>query len=208
MGRPRTNGFTLVEMIAVIVIMAIMLSITVPAVTNLMKANALRISNMLNLARQYAITHRTTTRVIFPYIYTSGLGPGLGTNQAPCYLSYAAIAIDEFYQATNYISRWEFLPTGVVFLHEPTGNTIVGALGNSSCLQQGLIPFPDTNTSVSLPPQQLAYIEFTPTGAASNPGTLTIQEGLLINGLPRKNSSNAVTATVDAVIGHIRMSLP
>jgi prepilin-type N-terminal cleavage/methylation domain-containing protein len=219
MRKSRQHGFTLAELLSVLVILAIVLSIALPAVTNLVKANALSsaargVCNALSLARQYAITHRTTTRVVFPYIDpVTGSSPGPGTNQAPCYISYAAISIDPYGQTTNYITRWEFLPTGVVFLHDTYPlSTVIGALDNGSWLQHGLIPFPYTNTSAFLPPQRLAYIEFGPTGAASNPGTLTIKEGFINNaGFPQLTPAsppNWRRFVVDNIVGHIQVIAP
>src|SRR6266446_6683306 len=72
MTRSRTNGFTLIEMLTVIVIIGIVVAMTIPAVTNLMKSGGVtaasrEVGNTLGLARQLAITQRTYARVVFPY---------------------------------------------------------------------------------------------------------------------------------------------
>ena len=62
----RGNGFTLIELMAVMVIMAIMLSIAVVAFVQIghaagMKSSVLNVQSALNLTRQNAITYRTRT---------------------------------------------------------------------------------------------------------------------------------------------------
>ncbi len=109
MRKPRKAGFTLIEMLTVIVIIVIVLSIGVPAFTSLMKSGGLsgasrEIANSLGLARQYAITHRTVTRVVFPYS---------GTVVTPQRIRHESRAVVSklcraFYQCTgsrNYISE-------------------------------------------------------------------------------------------------------
>src|SRR5271169_221064 len=108
MRKLRKAGFTLIEMLTVIVIIVIILSIGIPAFTNLMKSGGLsgasrEVANSLGLARQYAITHRTVTRVVFSYSGTTTID----TNRAPWYQSYAVYAVGG--PTPGYISKWEHL---------------------------------------------------------------------------------------------------
>src|ERR1039457_6253592 len=149
MLKSRKAGFTLIEMLTVIVIIAIILGIGVPTFTNLMKSGGLtgasrEVANALGLARQYAITHRTTTQVVFSYSGT--LVPLINadtTNRCPWYQSYAVVDV----KAGTYISKWEHLPMGTVFLDR--NNSSLSApqpFGLEDLPQQTTIPFP-TNSS-------------------------------------------------------------
>src|SRR5271170_7467394 len=94
MTRGRTNGFTLIELLTVLVIAGIVIGLAIPAVTKLMSSGGVsaasrEVANTLGLARQYAITHRATTRVVFPYSLTTGPG----TNAASPYQSYAVLEV-------------------------------------------------------------------------------------------------------------------
>lgn len=63
-----THGFTLIEMLTVIVIIGLIIGIGIPVMNNLTRSTGLKgatrqLSNTLHLARQYAITHRVRTDV-------------------------------------------------------------------------------------------------------------------------------------------------
>jgi Tfp pilus assembly protein FimT len=170
----------------------------IPAITNLMKSGGLnaatrQVSNALSQARQYAITQRVRTRVVFPYSGTLTVG----TNQAPRYLSYSVMTNSA--GGWGYLSKWEFLPVGVVF----TQGAGVGALDNLS-LELNVL-FPNTiNGSLD----KLRFIEFTPTGAAAQNYTFLICEGHMDGGSPTPTGANNATATVDNVVGRIRITRP
>jgi prepilin-type N-terminal cleavage/methylation domain-containing protein len=212
MKRRATTAFTLIEMLTVIAIIGVILAVGIPAFTNMMKSGGLsaasrQIASTLTLARQYAITKRTNVRVVFPYSGTTGGG----INLAPPYQSYTAIAING--TTTNYISKWEHLPLGTVFMDINAG------VGSPPCLNDlgtANLPFP-TNTNAALGPGNsaiLAFIEFRPTGAASNPGTFTITEGFVSGTTVTPTSrngitlANVVTVSVDNVVGRIQVRRP
>jgi prepilin-type N-terminal cleavage/methylation domain-containing protein len=201
MNRSRSQGFTLIEMVAVMVIMAIILSIAIPAVTNLSKANVMsagarEVANTLSLARQFAITHRTYARVVFPY-------SGTLNNPDMWYHTYAVIRNADPANAGGWVyeTKWEYLPVGVVFLN---GN-VLGSLHNLQ--QQANIPFPN-----NIPGNfgTLAYIQFGPTGAAFSAGALTINSGFLTSGgFPQPTTTNNYrNIFVDNIVGHVQVTSP
>src|SRR5207247_2318512 len=127
-----------------------------------LSAGTRQVANTLSLARQYAITQRAKVRVVFPYSQTTTVG----TNMAHPYQSYAVVSLtftnDALPPVTNYLSKWEHLPLGTVFMNDSSllGPSPTPCLDN---LSTNSFPFPYTNS----PPATLAYIEFTPWGAAT-----------------------------------------
>jgi len=211
-------------MLVVLAIIGILLGLGIPAVTTLMRSGGLgaasrEVSNSLSLARQFAITQRTNVRVVFPYAATGITDTIGGTNLAPLYLSYSVAASNvnaglgdiAAGKVWIYKSKWELLPLGAVFMSSnPSPSTVnAPALDN---LGTASMPFPYTNSAFAT----LAYIEFNPTGAASQSGTFTITEGVMNGGTVTPTSknisgttlANVVTVSVDNIVGHIKVSRP
>ena len=106
-------GFTLVEVLVVLVIVVILAGVTVPAIVGMGRGSALQgaISNVrstLSLARQWAITNRKHTYVVFPDVNPS-------STEAYAYRAYAVYEYDPVTQVGQYVSDWKFLPKGMVF---------------------------------------------------------------------------------------------
>lgn len=109
--RPTTcRGFTLAELLAVIVIMSLLMVVVVPGISGLTRGASLRGATMqvrttLIAARQTAISRRADVSVMFP----SAL-PG---NNSKNFRAIAVYASN--YTGSWYVANWEFLPPGVVF---------------------------------------------------------------------------------------------
>ena len=198
-------GFTLIEMLTVLVIIAILIAVSIPAVTSLMKSGGLtagvrEVSNSLSLARQYAITKRTTTRVLFAYRGSSTNGVLLSNL---VYVAYSIVATnrDATTSATSwpYISKWEHLPLGTIFLDNTPPIT---GYNLDNDFPKGNFQFPNTNSPSTA---SFAYIEFGPTGAASQSGTITLAEGYIDNtSIPRRPSTNNfANIAFDNLVGRI-----
>ena len=125
------RGFTLVEMLAVLVIMGILIIFAIPAVERLLKSGGLsaaarEVSNTLGLARQYAVTHRTNARVIFAFNNNSNPGTtALSSNL--WYIAYTVVVSDPTNSAWDYTGKWDFLPGGSIFLSTNAANTTAPA---------------------------------------------------------------------------------
>jgi prepilin-type N-terminal cleavage/methylation domain-containing protein len=216
------SGFTLIELLAVILIMAIMLGIGVIAVNSLNKASAVSsggrgVLTACEMARQYALTHRTYVRVVFPYKDTkSGTSGGtagqLGGDVR--YVSYSVMASNIAWQppfvSWQYLPAYEnlhYLPAGSVF---PSGSNAVGALDLLSIQVMpwkylGRPSFTYTNTSslatnisydgiVGLD-ERFAYIEFNPRGFSSRTLTVSVVQGSTLGW--DTTASTAIVAGVD-----------
>lgn len=209
MRHSQTNAFTLIEMMTVIVIIGIILGAGIPIFHRISNAGGLsastrQVANELALARQYAITQRTNTRVVFPYSQSTGGSPVVPYSM--WYSSFAVLSSNRNPVAPavtgwQYISKWEYLQVGSTFLN---GTTTTGSLDNVSYIQAASVTL--TN---GLHTPTMAYIEFNPTGAATQAGTLTIQEGFVNAGVPTPTTtSNISTVSVDNLVGHISVNRP
>ncbi len=107
----RTGGFTLIELLVTVGIMAIVITLTIPAFTGL--GRGARVDRSLNglkttmsLARQWSITQRDEVYVIFPE------QPGDWANIDPdmSSRSYAVYSNRE----GEYLTEWRVLPEGVI----------------------------------------------------------------------------------------------
>jgi prepilin-type N-terminal cleavage/methylation domain-containing protein len=101
------RGFTLAELLAVIIIMAILMAVAVPGLRGLTKSAGLRgatlqVKTALDQARQHAISFRQDTGVLFPAWAND---PKTEDSKA-----YRAIAV----YSTNFLTDWQFLPAGIL----------------------------------------------------------------------------------------------
>ena len=152
----RCNGFSLIELLAVLALIAIILGLTLPSLgpmnRNLkLKTSAERLANTLEAARQYAVTSGENCYVVFPTL-------AMGNN---AYMNYRAFKIYSLQGGT--IGQWETFPAGV---------TIDGNSARSTFLQRNPVgvAFPEDGDSLS----SLSQIGFEPDGG---PVDLKVGEG-------------------------------
>ena len=104
------GGFTLAELLAVIIIMAILAAVVIPNVAGLTRGASLRGATMqmratLVQALQNAISRRADVSVLFPET--------LPSDNPKNYRAYAVYA--STYTGKWFAANWEFLPQGIVF---------------------------------------------------------------------------------------------
>lgn len=190
----KTKAFTLIELMAVIVIMAMILTVAFPALkamssTGLSTASR-QLSSGMQLARQYAITMRTPVRVLLATDMSI-------TNSTPAGSNIMCRAFSVYYPSNNVsagaidwwpLQDWRSLPSGVIIL-DHWGNQCALTGGNgylttaapsfvSTALQTSMYDNTNypmrviTNTISGLSATNYSsFLEFSATGAA-NPNYL------------------------------------
>lgn len=176
------KGFTLIEMLAVLFIMGIIFSLTLPAFGPMLRTLKLttaaeNLANVLESARQYAITSGQECYVVFP--------TSTGTDK-----DYKAYKVYKPNSGT--IGKWEYLPNGIKVKQDST--FISGTAGTE------LIPFPEDDDSE----QPMHYVRckpngsFTPKGEGSGShATITLYE---INDATGKLFKNVVLYNTPAKV--------
>ncbi len=168
-------GFTLVELLVVIAIIGFLMALVLPSFSGMGRGSAVRSAHMqlrstVSLARQWAITHREKTYVIFPDSTLSFSGAAKSEVRLAL-RSYAVYA-----ERSGFIKDWTVLPPGVIFntttnrLSDGAGDTSFVNLmgGKSNTFRNALtvfdLPFPYTNST----PQSVFALGFFPDGRSAN----------------------------------------
>ena len=144
------RGFTLVELLAVVVIIGLMITISVPSLHRITEASALgngtrQFSDQVAMARTYALANAQNVYLVVPYSDTWAANNTLSNTY--CYISYGfcVSAVSSLLQSVNplskvsYIDALQYLPQGAVFANQISNVTTQA------------IPFPtSTNTPVNV----------------------------------------------------------
>ncbi len=220
-GRPPSrSGFTLIELMAVMIIMGIMMGLAVLGVQSISTHMAVRhgaggVQAALGAARQHAIT--TSTRAYVLFFRPDTDFSGLEDLRHLAGRGYAVYAVEPASGRAYFLTEWRSLPEGVVFDTGRTSGDSVFADTPASRATGVEIKRDDFETSGAFRSLTLDAVAFRPTGATySRSGyTVPLIEGWVEvdadTGLPAvrpKEGASTARVVVRAVTGTARVEMP
>lgn len=184
-----SDGFTLVEMLVVIVLMGFMMAIALPRFTDIGRGSKIKtavseLRSTMGLARQWAIARRESVYMVFPDDFLANLFSGVSTSHySKALRSYALYSERE-----GYIKDWTYLPESVFFVDHQNSQNFKGDAdldaGKSVFRMNTLVrlPFPEKSS----PTKPINTIEFKPDGTSSggdiSPCEVFMSEGIALEG--------------------------
>lgn len=144
-----SSGFSLLEILAVLFIIGIILTISLPAIGPMVKTRKLKgaaenLAGTLEYARQYAGTTNIDCYVVFPI----GIGSNIDNRAYKLYSYNGSVG--------NTVGKWEMLPVGVEIDTDPAKSTFISSARTID------IPFPEDSDVTNQ--KTLNYVKFIPAG--------------------------------------------
>ncbi|HPY89817.1 MAG: prepilin-type N-terminal cleavage/methylation domain-containing protein [Lentisphaerae bacterium] len=226
------RGFTLVELMVVIVIIAVILGITAPAFRKLATGSAVdsaarMVSSQLSLARAEAISRRQHVAVIMPgadFVQDAANDTNIYRYQSFRAAIVEASATVGEYTFVQWIegTDWTFLPTGALIIEadddvdELTAATPHAPVGSGSTwtIGDGIIHEVNDGSSpakifdvASVTNNEVRAVVFKPNGRCASKVYVTIMEGVVATptgNYERENMSNIRVMEINAYTGQIR----
>lgn len=144
------SGFTLVELLAVIAVIALLITISVPSLNRITQSNALsngtrQFADQVAMARTYALVNAKTVYLLVAYKGTWASNTTLSNTYCCVAYGFCVSAVSSVLQSVNplsqvtYIDAIQYLPQGAIFADQV----------NNVAIQT--VPFPNsTNTPISV----------------------------------------------------------
>lgn len=178
------RGFTLVELLAVLALIALMVTLTVAALSGLGRATALttagaKVAGAISLARQNAMGRNVLTALIIP----------TDTSREDCYRAYTIYELPAREDGSlagsadwRQLTKWETLPKGVII--SPHAGTQL-----TSSSDPALPAFPAIQRQ-NQTLHEYKYVLFSPTGSVTKPSFPQAPKVRLAEGFWEKNSAS------------------
>lgn len=220
-AQPRQGGFSLIELLTVIVIMALIMGVVGVGITGMsrpgLQTGASQVASGMSLARQLAISKNTYAA----FIIATTTGAGMPSQP----YKYWAVAVSNRATANWSLQKdWERLPEGAVFWEIPnnyktiTNNDFTATVGTPSTpsFPSGTNSFTGyygTTTNVTFTFSSLPAIIFKPNGAAKSSGPATavrLADGAVDGGgnVILRNTNRYFFVETDSSVGRIRVRTP
>jgi uncharacterized protein (TIGR02596 family) len=210
------RGFTMVELLVVLAIMAILISISAPAIVGIMRSSRLTVGstqfvNQLALARQYAMANNCQVEVRI-YQLPDTATPSSTTPSV--YRAFQSYALSSSGGTATPVTKLLYLPDQIYIVNNTTVSSLLNYSASSS-------PYYSTGTTAGASlgtwpasSYNYVYFHFKPDGStdlipSASPGwyvSMANQHDPVQSstGLP----NNFVTLLIDALTGHVRYFRP